>query len=282
MDSSSIEKLVRSCLYNWIGYGNLDADTWFVGTEEGGAEIWRRPPAAIVGLSERERIIWSLDIRSKFHPVMDFQKVWKQLYQYGDEFDSLISTRNNVWRYIAAFHLYQEGKILSTQSNEETEAAITDFLKTDFGSPSGGFLFTEFWPLPKGSQDEFPDLYKKIWPSISDYSAEVANKRSRLMIRAIEENKTVRCIVSFSRDFSYHFLQAYPENSGDESQFPSTLLKEWSDENGRMFKLYSVRLGNGREIKFLQSPFFGYMGYGPKWHEKKGLPYAASLVQYST
>ena len=39
---SSIEKLVPSCLYNWLGYGNPNGQVWFIGTEEGGAEIWRQ------------------------------------------------------------------------------------------------------------------------------------------------------------------------------------------------------------------------------------------------
>lgn len=35
------ESLVKSCLYNWIGYGNINSPIWFIGIEEGGAEIWR-------------------------------------------------------------------------------------------------------------------------------------------------------------------------------------------------------------------------------------------------
>jgi hypothetical protein len=32
---------VKPCLYNRPGYGNLDGPLWFVGVEEGGAEVWR-------------------------------------------------------------------------------------------------------------------------------------------------------------------------------------------------------------------------------------------------
>jgi hypothetical protein len=31
--------LIQSCLYNWLGYGILNGMVWFVGMEEGGAEI---------------------------------------------------------------------------------------------------------------------------------------------------------------------------------------------------------------------------------------------------
>lgn len=40
-DQTYFEQLVRSCLYNWLGYGNINAPVWFLGIEEGGAEIWR-------------------------------------------------------------------------------------------------------------------------------------------------------------------------------------------------------------------------------------------------
>jgi len=34
--------LVEPCLYNFLGYGNLDSPVWFIGVEEGGAEVWRK------------------------------------------------------------------------------------------------------------------------------------------------------------------------------------------------------------------------------------------------
>ena len=51
------------CLYNFLGYGNLDSPVWFVGVEEGGAEIWRNQT-----LSLEE----SLRLRPQYSLSMDF------------------------------------------------------------------------------------------------------------------------------------------------------------------------------------------------------------------
>jgi len=64
----TFEDLVRSCLYNWLGYGNLNGKIWFIGTEEGGAEIWRQSTKT---LEE------SLKLRSSYNIAMDFKTVWE-------------------------------------------------------------------------------------------------------------------------------------------------------------------------------------------------------------
>jgi len=44
MNPESISKekvtraLVKSCLFNWLGYGKINSSIWFIGTEEGGEE----------------------------------------------------------------------------------------------------------------------------------------------------------------------------------------------------------------------------------------------------
>jgi hypothetical protein len=42
-----MKDLIDKCLYNWIGYGNYNGDVWFIGMEEGGAEIWREGIATL-------------------------------------------------------------------------------------------------------------------------------------------------------------------------------------------------------------------------------------------
>jgi hypothetical protein len=56
------EQLVRSCLYNWLSYGNVGGSIWFIGTEEGGYEVLR---AQTRSLEE------SLVIRSNFKLAED-------------------------------------------------------------------------------------------------------------------------------------------------------------------------------------------------------------------
>lgn len=270
MGKMTTERLIRSCLYNFLGYGNPNASTWFVGMEEGGHEVWKKEPAIPL-----ER---SLAIRSKFKPAMDFQYVWRKLFGYGNSLDGVLTTRNNVWRFIAAFDLYQKGKLTSRSSSEEAETAITNFLKKDFGRLSGGLFFAEFMPLPRNGRESLPDLYHAVWNSDILYDQEVAPKRFYLIAQAMRENSKLRNVVSFSKDFTEYFLSSYPVNSGKEKGFPTTLLKDWQASDGKRFRLYSVKLEKGKTMKFLDSPFFGYMGYGPEWYDKKGLPYASRLM----
>jgi hypothetical protein len=91
------ESLIRSCLYNWLGYGNVNGEIWFIGTEEGGAEIWR---------NEIQTLESSLTIRSKFSIAMDFKCVWEDLYKVP-----LKSFRGaSVWSYMAYLLLCMEAK----------------------------------------------------------------------------------------------------------------------------------------------------------------------------
>lgn len=269
---SATEKLIRSCLYNWLGYGNPKSEIWFVGTEEGGHEIWKREPHIAL-----ER---SLLIRSQFKPSMDFQKVWRKLYNYGDEFDRLMINRNSVWRFIAAFYLYHKRRITPSFTSEEAEIAITNFLVKDFGSLSGGLFFAEFLPLPRMNREDIPDLYRAVWSEDIDYHQEVAPKRFYLIAQALRNSPKVKYIVSFSRDFTRYFQNAFPLNENGERAFPITLLNGWSFADNKSFKMYSVKLEKNRTIKFLESPFFSYMGYSPDWYRRKGLPYAATLVKH--
>lgn len=41
------ETIVEACLYNWLGYGNIGGRVWFIGTEEGGAEIWKQKTVSL-------------------------------------------------------------------------------------------------------------------------------------------------------------------------------------------------------------------------------------------
>ena len=66
-------ELINQCLYNWLGYGNLNGDLWFIGIEEGGAEIWRD---RIATLSIED----SLRERSRFHLSCSFSEVWEDVY----------------------------------------------------------------------------------------------------------------------------------------------------------------------------------------------------------
>lgn len=57
--------LVESCLYNFLGYGNLNGNTWFLGVEEGGAEIWRFQKKTLeesLALRRDFNLLWIFDM----------------------------------------------------------------------------------------------------------------------------------------------------------------------------------------------------------------------------
>ena len=66
--------IVTLCPYNHLGYGNLDGPVWFVGVEEGGAEIRR---CQTLTLEE------SLRLRAGYELAMDLRHVWEGLYSRG-------------------------------------------------------------------------------------------------------------------------------------------------------------------------------------------------------
>lgn len=262
------EKLVRSCLYNWLGYGNPDAETWFVGSEEGGAEIQKKGSSYTEAELRR-----NLRTRSEFGKVEDFHRIWKTVYGYGDSFADLVRNRNNVWRHIAAFQLYKEGKISTSTPSNIVAEKVTAYLLKDFGSRKDRLFFCEFLPLPRTGWADFPDMYQEVWASPDHYADEVAPKRLYLIRQALLQSKKVKLVVSFGLKFTVAFLKQYPVNRQGENGFPTTLLKQWAPRHNEKYALLSVNLENGRTIKFLKAPFFRhYLGYG-----KNGLPYAATL-----
>ena len=160
---ASYERLVRSSLYNWIGYGNVNASVWFLGVEEGGAEIWRH---------RTKTLEQSLEIRSKFHLQMDFRHVWEDLYNIP-----LSSwTGPNVWRYIAAFILEFEGR-------DATVENINDYIfyAKQLGRESSNHFLGEMMPLPKPSKKSIKP-YESIWSSVNDYYDEVGPKCGVVLI----------------------------------------------------------------------------------------------------
>lgn len=268
----SAKGLVRRCLYNWLGYGNLDAETWLVGSEESGSEIWHKD--ASLRVPEQKRLLQSLQKRARFRTAMDFKHVWRDIYGYGSEFEALVRKRNNVWRHVAAFQLYREGKVSASTPSTTVADKVTQYLLKDFGSKRDGLFFCEFMPLPRAGWSEFPDLYQDLWASPDHYADEVAPKRLHLIRQELLQSKNAKLVVSFDLKFTAAFLKQYPVNQHGEKGFPATLLKQWAPRLNEKYALFSVKLENGRTIKFLKAPFFGHwLGYG-----SRGLPYAASLV----
>ncbi len=157
-DKMSFQKLVRSCLYNWLGYGNLNGETWFIGTEEGGAEIWRQKTQTLES---------SLNHRRHFSLSMDFKTVWEDIY--GIPLHSFKGPC--VWRYMAAY-------LLSSDGYELNQERINNyvFVEKKLGSSNSNHFMCELLPLPKRSKNDIQD-YQSIWKTIKAYHREVIPRR---------------------------------------------------------------------------------------------------------
>jgi len=135
--------LVKSCLFNWFGYGKINSSIWFIGTEEGGGEISRN--------EIRTQILDSiLKIRSKFKLSMDFRHVWEDLYG--------IELRNfkgpTVWRYIACF-------LLNFRNEYKNPKSIKKFVFEDkiLGCENSNHFLCEFFHFLKKKRIQLKNTY---------------------------------------------------------------------------------------------------------------------------
>jgi hypothetical protein len=223
------ESLIRSCLHNWLGYGNVNGEIWFIGTEEGGgAEIWR---------NETQTLESSLTIRSKFSIAMDFKYVWEDLYKVP-----LKSFRGaSVWSYMAYLLLCMEGKPDSNLIRDY----IFDLKK--LGSFNSNHFMCELLPLPKRTKNSIED-YKSVWKSVDDYHREVIPRRFDLIRETITENNSVNIIVSYERLLTEQFLHYFKDKTEK--------VTAWEFKN-QQYSLYKIRMANNRNIYLLSTPFFG-------------------------
>lgn len=224
------EQLVRSCLYNWLGYGKLNSPIWFMGMEEGGAEIW--------SLNTRS-LDESLHLRSQFDLAMDFRTVWEDTY--GIPLSTFRRKGLTAWHFMAAFLLGMEGLLVDSST-------IRKFVFEDklLGRTYSNHFMCEFLPLPRASHTSM-DGYKAVWKSPREYEREVTRKRLDLIKNTLIMNRDVKLLVSYDRNFTSLFIR----------QFPSNSRNEWRDERGKGFVLYKCELTSTRTVHLLSTPFFG-------------------------
>lgn len=140
---------------NWLGYGTEDAKIWFLGMEEGGAEIsdWGNGSTGRNWSTENLNLIQSLKIREGFNdPLMDFNEVWFDKYQVPKE----SIKGSTVWRYMAAFDMmfYNSSLNIDEVSNKELQSFLENSIKK--------YGLIELFPLPCPSKDDqkWFDVYR--------------------------------------------------------------------------------------------------------------------------
>jgi len=224
-----MEELVRPCLYNWLGYGNLNGRVWFIGTEEGGAEIFRQ---------KTRNLEQSLLIRKEFNLSMDFKKVWEEYYDIP-----LSSFKGpTVWRYMAAF-------ILGLDNIDFTPEDISRyiFIEKKLGSKNCNHFMCELLPLPKKAKhDIYP--YENIWVNIKDYHNEVIPNRFELIKQTINANGNIKLIICYEKLLTELILDYF------KNKIPQIDFFKYNSEE---YRFYELNLDKSRIVYFLSTPFFG-------------------------
>ncbi|MCY6483857.1 hypothetical protein OW763_05775 [Clostridium aestuarii] len=221
----SFENMVYSSLYNWLGYGQLDGRIWFVGTEEGGAEIWR---------NETKSLEESLALRSQYKLSMDFRYVWEELYDIPLE-----SFKGScVWRFMAAFLLALDGK-------QPNKININNYVfeRKLLGRYNSGHFMCELLPLPKKSKDSMLP-YDSIWDSTSVYHEEVLSRRFEIIKNTIASKKSIELIISYEKILTDKVLD----------YFKTKLIANWMYKK-KKYSLYTIEINEDRKVHFLSTPF---------------------------
>lgn len=238
------QDIVRKCAdTKWIGYGNPNSSVWFLGAEEGGAEIWRVRNKAPIS----EKLLSSLALRSGFQKAMNFHEVWRSKYGLSKEELVQIVRRGNVWRYIAAFSSFRDN--VDKKINADL---LTQFIMNpNFGSHSQDYFICELLPLPKRGRDHFPTTYQHVWSSIEEYHREVAPKRMQIIAGELRVREKVKLLVSYDKEFTKLLLV----KSKQYRSIPDADTK---------FPIYSIYLqGRTSPLTLLVTPFFGQgLSYG--------------------
>jgi hypothetical protein len=236
--------VVEPCLYNHLGYGSLDAPVWFVGVEEGGAEIWRYQT-----LSLEE----SLRLRARYQLAMDLRYVWEGLYRIPLESWKGATT----WRFIAAY-------VLALQCHRPDGASVQRYVFADklLGRLDGEHFLCELMPLPKRWKGRI-EPYQDIWPTDGRYRQDIAPGRLRLLVQTLEEHPDVRLLVCYERDAVKLLRESLAADH----------VADWTLMKGQRYTLWVFSVAPSREVYVLHTPFFGQgqISYGGIWESTQSL-----------
>jgi hypothetical protein len=242
--------LVESCLYNFLGYGNLDGSVWFMGIEEGAGNSLDTEPL--------------LRQRAQFSLAMDLPHAWEECYgiplrkqekrgsQEGIE-------RLGTWRFIAAYLLALEGV-------EPSGRLVEKYILSDkrLGRLDGRHFLGELLPLPKQRRDKIHP-YKEPWCTVSEYEEEVLPKRRKLILEELESRSSVQLLIAYGGGVRRALLKGTWRREVDVLPIPKK-------RTTRKYTLWQVRL-RSRETLVLETPFFGngQMSYEDVWRSTQWL-----------
>ncbi len=148
---------ITSCVCaHFLGYGNLSSRLWFMGREEGGAEVSHHD----VPLRR------SLRLRTGFGPAEDMRLVWEDLFG--------TSRMGGTWRWASRFAL------AALHGNENpSEEELRRYLLDGVGKLGGSTFCAELLPLPVQKRHFMSWYGKGPWASYGEYADEVGAMRAR-------------------------------------------------------------------------------------------------------
>lgn len=155
----SFEKLEVFRLLPFIGFGNLDAKIWFIGTNDNGPEDGNITLSERVATPEYQKELADAEIlKSRYRSETN--------YFYG----------NPNWRYAN----YLTTRLLEP-TEQQTETARRDYYTNRFGALDGDVLLTDILPLPSrnlNSQDRW--VYRNTTLTDSPYYNDVLRDAGRM------------------------------------------------------------------------------------------------------
>lgn len=154
----SFEKLEVFRLLPFIGFGNLDAKIWFIGTNDTGPEDGNITLSERVAMPEFQKELADTEIfKSRYRAETN--------YFYG----------NPTWRYAN----YLTTRLLEPPE-QQTETARRDYYTNRFGALDGDVLLTDTLPLPSrnlGNQEKW--VYRNTSLTDSPYYNDVLRDAQR-------------------------------------------------------------------------------------------------------
>jgi hypothetical protein len=174
-------------LLNFIGYGNLDADVWWLGMEEGMARD--DSPEA------------NLRARLKFEPVEDLRDACVRNGLTKHHEGNRVSQAT--WWPMCEVMLHVSGRQVDRESKRAYQAER-------LGRHSGETLLLELMPIPK------PDFgswgYEELIPqfhSRDDYYGQVMPERVA-MIRGLIHKHRPRLVIGYGKAYWEHYQKLFP------------------------------------------------------------------------
>jgi hypothetical protein len=171
-------------LLNFVGYGRLEADVWFLGMEEaGGGED-------------------NIRARLKFRPVEDCAEAHHILGITKHHVGRKVIQRT--WRGMCYIMLRLDGKTVDAESIRNYQA---DYL----GRFQGNSLLCELMPIPKPNLNDWG--YEKLIPQLSspDEYYQVVKPRRIKFLQALVAEHLPKVVIGYGQGFSQSYWQAYRE-----------------------------------------------------------------------